>query len=162
MSEKHQPGEMLWLACNDCWEKVPSPCLTAAEMCHSGFILQVSLTCSPNGGEEHAICLGRKLLMLMSSTPTTTNTNKTQNTRSIVCKGSVWGIWQNRSIKRLQISGFQLLSVISFKFIQSASTLEGQLIFIWLQIYKLQVRALRLFGQTMATELKLTMTTTKA
>jgi len=48
--ELHQPGDTLSLASNDCWEKVPSACLTAAKICWSGFVIHVSLTCSPFGG----------------------------------------------------------------------------------------------------------------
>ena len=47
---QHQPGDTLSLASNDCWEKVPSACLTAAELWWSGFLAHIFLTCPPFGG----------------------------------------------------------------------------------------------------------------
>ena len=110
-------------------------CLSNARRAHSNMVKDSSTIMLTEVAEEHAVCCGVKWASgSRSKGLNNTNTNqhqpKTQNTCSIVCKGSVWGIWRNRSIKRLQISGFQLLSVINFNFIQSVSTSEGQQILI--------------------------------
>ena len=129
---QHQPGHTLSLASNDCWEKVPSACLTAAESWWSGFVTHVFLTWSPFGGvhtfrwcDDTSHSLALVLRLQRWATCPSSPMPQVLPSKTVICPKLVGtistSISTSRCLQNLQVgSEFQGLNYLIERSVQSA------------------------------------------